>query len=261
MTAPELERRGLVLDSRDHGESDLIVTLYCRDLGRLTCIAKGAKRSKIRFVNKLELFTDLQIHYRPAKGGGLGLLSNAELRDSFLPLRQDLALYNTASTIRELVLAASRELEGEDGLFTLIHWAFSDLSRRRQPLTTLALFLVRFLGQIGYRPNLTGCGHCGLASDSNPGWHFNHNRGELLCGHCDPEGAGRSPLALGTIRMLAKAQEQPMEQLSRLRPAPAMLEEALPLLHRYTSRLLQRELHSWRFLPGQGTQPGIQPQS
>lgn len=56
MGAPELESDALVLHCRDHGESDKIITLLTKNAGKFSGIAKGANRSKKRFVNKLELF-------------------------------------------------------------------------------------------------------------------------------------------------------------------------------------------------------------
>ncbi|NOQ45602.1 MAG: DNA repair protein RecO, partial [Desulfobulbaceae bacterium] len=81
--------RGIVLSVSAHGESDKLVTFYSPDLGRSTGIAKGAKRSKQRFVNKLEEFSLLQIMYRPSRGSGLLFLSEAELDRAFLSLRRD----------------------------------------------------------------------------------------------------------------------------------------------------------------------------
>ena len=47
----------IVLRSFDYGESDRIITFYTDDFGKLTGIAKGARRSKRRFPNALELFS------------------------------------------------------------------------------------------------------------------------------------------------------------------------------------------------------------
>ena len=46
----------IVLRCLDYGESDRIVTFYTRDYGKLRGIAKGARRSRKRFANALELF-------------------------------------------------------------------------------------------------------------------------------------------------------------------------------------------------------------
>ncbi len=57
----------IVLKVAEHGEADKLVTCYSRELGRMTGLAKGAKRSSRRFVNKLEEFSLLQLFYRPPR--------------------------------------------------------------------------------------------------------------------------------------------------------------------------------------------------
>jgi DNA repair protein RecO (recombination protein O) len=57
MTVRENHRTtGFVLRCLNYGESDLIVTFYSSDFGKLKGIAKGAKRSKKRFANVFEPF-------------------------------------------------------------------------------------------------------------------------------------------------------------------------------------------------------------
>ena len=48
------ETEAIVLSTRDHGESDRLVAFHTADCGRLRGIAKGARRSKKRFVNTFE---------------------------------------------------------------------------------------------------------------------------------------------------------------------------------------------------------------
>ena len=82
---------GIVLKVVDFGESDKIITFYCAKEGKLSCIAKGAKRSTKRFVNKLELFTLLDFQYNTRYT--LPTLDQAELLDSFTALRTKYELY------------------------------------------------------------------------------------------------------------------------------------------------------------------------
>ena len=50
MSARETHKTaGFVLRSLQYGESDLIVTFYTREFGKIKGIAKGAKRSRKRF--------------------------------------------------------------------------------------------------------------------------------------------------------------------------------------------------------------------
>ncbi|MGW8193663.1 MAG: DNA repair protein RecO, partial [Desulforhopalus sp.] len=99
-----METEAIVLDCIDHGESDIIVTLFCLDGGRLSAIAKGAKKSKKRFVNKLEIFTFLHITYQRKSSTSLAFLAEAELHTGFVNIRSNLELYTIASIIREFLL-------------------------------------------------------------------------------------------------------------------------------------------------------------
>jgi DNA repair protein RecO (recombination protein O) len=67
MATQARETDALVLNCTEHGESDMIVTLFCHDVGRLTAIAKGAK--KVNGVLSISwnflVFCTLPINRRP----------------------------------------------------------------------------------------------------------------------------------------------------------------------------------------------------
>jgi DNA repair protein RecO (recombination protein O) len=131
MSPASKETAAIVLDCQDHGESDQIVTFFCKDIGRMTGIAKGAKRSQKRFVNKLELFSSLRLRYTESRTSNLVFIAEAELVDSFLRLRQNMPLYMAATVIRELTLSATRDLEGDDGFFALLQWGLRTVDGQR----------------------------------------------------------------------------------------------------------------------------------
>ncbi len=244
------ESQALVLDCRDHGESDKIVTLYCKNLGRLTGIAKGANKSKKRFMNKLELFTSLTIHYKTSRTGSLVLLTDAQLQESYLKLRQKVPLYNAASVIRELCLLATKEQEGDDGLYSLSSWALDSLNRQRNPLVILCLFLVRFYDRIGYGPNFSNCFRCGRpSSEKGSSFTFHSGNASITCHNCRQDSfRGHKALSPGTLKILQSAQTMELKLLDRLKPSMSAINEALPLLHTYGRQLFQREINSLKYL-------------
>ncbi len=238
-----------MLDCRDHGESDLIVTFFCQHHGRLTGIAKGAKRSKKRFVNKLELFSSLQIRHTTPKNNRLAFIAEAELLNGFIGLRQNISSYTTASVVRELTLLATKEVEGDQELYPLLNWIFSSLNEKRPSRPSLIFFLIRFFAIIGYSPQLESCLDCGSPIEHNTPHSFQPKSGGIQCSKCNP---GSSPrglmLSQGTLRSLAVAQTRPLERLHRLQLSPSSQEESLAFLHAYGRQLFQREIVSWAFL-------------
>lgn len=250
MSQSTKESAAIVLDCQDHGESDQIVTFYCQHIGRMTGIAKGAKRSQKRFVNKLELFSSLCIRYTESRSSNLFFINEAELLESFIHLRQSMPLYMAATVIRELTLVATHDLEGDDGFFALLQWGLQSLDAKRPAMAVLALFQIKFFEQIGYRPNLGYCLRCSQPFGASQDYGFDSRAGGIVCRRCQGEGGEASllPLSQGTIKILQSGQNQPLSRLHRLHLSGSALRQALSLLYHYGRNLLQREICSLKLL-------------
>jgi len=241
---------GIVLRVADYGEADKLVTCYCSGLGRVTGIAKGAKKSKRRFVNKLEEWSLLRIFYRPPRGpAGLLLIGEAELLAAHLSLRTDFRRYAAAMYLGELTLRFTRDSDPDRRLYLLLRWALAALDQGRTPQQVITLFHLHLLDTVGYRPELTHCVACRQTVQGMRGYIFLPGSGSLLCPACAPGTPSHAPrLSVQTIRLLASAQSFDLDRLHRLCfPAPA-LTEAMTALHHFSLHLLQQDVHSWRLL-------------
>ena len=69
----------IVLRSHPFGESDKIVSFFSEHHGKLSGIAKGALRSRRRFVNSLEPFSVVNLSFQDRPQSGLAFLLSAEL--------------------------------------------------------------------------------------------------------------------------------------------------------------------------------------
>ncbi len=243
------ETTALVFGCLDHGESDKIITIFSRDLGRVTGIAKGANRSKKRFQNKLELFSHVTLSYNERPHSTLIFIADAELHDSFMKLRRSVDCYIAATLIRETLLMAVTDREGDEGVFALLLWSLQAMDNDQEPLGVTAIFLLRFFDRIGYRPDLTHCRSCEKPFIPGDAFSFQHMTGGLVCSDCcEREGGGCSELSSGTIRLLATVLDEPLERLHRLKFSRQALRQALAMLHRYGRNLFQRDIQSWKAL-------------
>lgn len=242
-----METEAIVLDCSDYGESDIIVTLFSQEEGRIAAIAKGAKKSLRRFVNKLELFSFLHIVCEKKAGRHLAFLSEADLHTSFINIRNNLELYTIASVVREFLLIGIKEAEPDERLFRLCLWALHNINLRQQPKTVLALFLIRFFEYLGYRPNLHTCGRCANPVTAQRSYCFNPSGGGIICSGCEGPGRGMA-ISHGTIKVLRSAQDLPLDRLHCLKMSGTILQEALSLLHGYGRYLLQRDIVAWRMM-------------
>ncbi|MBU0484723.1 MAG: DNA repair protein RecO [Proteobacteria bacterium] len=238
----------VVINVQDHGESDKIVTFYCPHVGKMAGIAKGAKRSKKRFVNKLEIFSLLEIEYTESKHSSLVRVDQAELLDPFVFLRENYKQYVAATLFCELVIFWTRENDPDPEIFRLLTWALAKLNAKDHTPEITVLFLLKFLDLLGYRPQLAGCVSCGVVLDVKHGpYCFSLGRNGIICKTCNQDHQPTTiPLAINTAKILNKAQDMPLEKISRLQFARQSLLEAINLLKKYSDSLLHRDIHSWK---------------
>lgn len=252
MPDKDCRTRCIVLKNVDFGESDRIVTLYSPDKGRFTAIAKGAKRSQKRFVNKLEEFSLLDISYRPARQNGLHFLSEAELQQAFLSLRTDWQRYYAAMLASELVLRFTGAHDPDARIFSLLEWLLTSLHHGEPYLPFLVFFLLHLLDACGYRPRLEQCGACSSLPAHNKKLTFTlqPGNGTLLCTRCTDNtayntGQARFTLSLQSLKFLQTAQKMTIRQMQRLQMPEKIASECLFVLYNYSRYLLQSDIHSW----------------
>lgn len=72
---------GVILKRKNFGEADRIVTIYTRDHGKISAIAKGVRRPRSKKAGHLELGNWCKVFI--AKGKNLDLLTEVELKKAF----------------------------------------------------------------------------------------------------------------------------------------------------------------------------------
>jgi DNA repair protein RecO (recombination protein O) len=255
-----LEERtpAIVLRTRAYAEADKIVTFLSRDWGKITGIAKGAKRSRRRFVNVLEPFTHVQLRFRPSRSEDLMFILGCELIQAFRRPSADLERFALASYVVELadVMIVGREAGHE--MYDLVLTSLSTLEEETSlsPLFS-SLFALHILHHAGYAPDLTTCQHCGtVLSEEATTLSFSSHLGGLLCQRCHGQGGTilqLSPETVSVLRRYQKTQTETQTPLSLDIPARAR-NEMHALVTRLLARHLPRPLKSVAFLEQAGVQ-------
>jgi DNA repair protein RecO (recombination protein O) len=159
----------LVLRAVDFGESDRIVHLLVPDAGRLTAIAKGARRSVRRFPGTLDLFNHLRVQVERRRSSGLARLEQATLIEPFTPLRRSPARFALGCYLLELLDRLAPEGAARaDGrrLFSFALAALRTVATPRRIDSRLRTLLeLRALDALGLRPELNRCVRSGAIED------------------------------------------------------------------------------------------------
>ena len=188
----EYRTPALVLRTFDQGESDRIVHLYTRDLGRVAAIAKGARRSKRRFPGILEIFSILDARIVDPPRSSLMRLEGARLLRPLPGLTDDLARYAIACLLVELLDRLTGEGEAHAGLFEFCVGVLDVASRDTPDRLFAVLVLAKILARLGYRPELNVCVECGASlAESRGPVGFAARLGGGVCAACRaPEDPG-----------------------------------------------------------------------
>ncbi|WP_294157151.1 DNA repair protein RecO [uncultured Clostridium sp.] len=153
------ETKAVIIKTQDYRENDKLVWFYTENLGKITAIVRGAKKSKSRF---LSLTLPLCYgEYMVYKGKNLYTLQEGRIINSFQGLLNNLDKLTYSSYLCELMDIACEENEVNEDLFR-------DLVTTLYLLNTDALdyelliraFELKLLKETGYSLTLDSCCIC-----------------------------------------------------------------------------------------------------
>lgn len=116
---------GIVLARKNYGEADRILSVYSKNYGRISLMAKGTRRPKSRKRGHIEVFN--YIKFQAALGRGMDIMTEAEIIDDFAEVRKSLKKISLAYYLSEVVGRISHEGEPNNELFNLILATFTKL--------------------------------------------------------------------------------------------------------------------------------------
>ncbi len=237
----------VVIGSIDYGESDRIVTFYTSEFGKIRGIAKGAKRSKKRFPNRLEPFTHVKLSFFEKQISSLVRVESCDLISPWARIREDLVKIAYASHLLELIREMTAERQKSPGVFELLIHFLSLIEAGEISEKLLRIFEIRLLSFLGYRPNLERCALCKQrVKEGSSG--FSLRRGRIICPECREKEGGVLPLSAGTARTLSQALNLDLDKLSHLAFSQKALEESREILPKFISYQINKDLKSLKFL-------------
>jgi DNA repair protein RecO (recombination protein O) len=240
------ETEAIVLSCRDYGESDRLIAFYSESAGNLRGIAKGARRSRKRFVHTFEPCSLVRLTYRVRKG--LVWIEAGSLMEPHLSLRTDLVRWGYAGLVSEIILEMAPEGEAQGELFVLLRLTLEQLVTSRDPVNVVLLFLLRFLHIMGYLPSLEACGACRRPLSSATQWWWRMDRGVLACpDHCLRDEDGLQ-LDLGTLALIHQSRRFAVTKIWRLHFLQHRKGPLLRALLGWVRDHLRKDLKSLRLL-------------
>lgn len=150
--------KGIIIRRRNFGEADRLLTIYTEKRGKISAIAKAARRLLSKLGGHLELFylVDLVV----AKGKNIDIITGAIVLKDFPNLRKNLNATNQAYYIAEVIDKLIREDEKHQEVFELLVETLSKINSEKDTLL-IHYFELQLLSLLGHGPELYKCVVCG----------------------------------------------------------------------------------------------------
>jgi DNA repair protein RecO (recombination protein O) len=241
----------IMLRKKDFGDYDLIITFFTLKDGKITAIAKSAKKSTKRFGGILELFSVLEVVYGTGRRKGLPVLQEAALKRPFPSIRSSMIKTAYASYWTELINEWMEDGHSEVLLYQLFYHVLKDLDAGQVPEGALSIFFqMRFMKMFGLAPNLQSCGSCrnGIENIKETTVMFNPAKGGIFCEQCAGGSGGKMALTKGFVKQLLWIEKQNLAQAARIRFDSDTMKAGEELLEAFVPFHLGKDLRSLKFL-------------
>jgi DNA repair protein RecO (recombination protein O) len=146
--------QGLILRTRPFTETSLIVQWLTQEYGRISTVAKGARRPKSPFRGKLDLFYEADLSFMRSRRSDLHTLREIVLRETHPALRTDMGYLQQASYCAALVEQTTETETPLPAIFELMRGLLAHLPKQAPQPQTVFAFELKLLNELGLNPDL-----------------------------------------------------------------------------------------------------------
>jgi DNA repair protein RecO (recombination protein O) len=223
----------------DYSETSQILTLFTREAGKLSAIAKGSKRAKSAFDGPVELFAHGRIVYAGSGRQKLATLTEFQQQIPFSFLTRNLFALHCASLAAELINSMTDDCDPHPELFDALIEFLENTDHvqndSRDMLALLILFQLTLLKEAGLMPILSHCANCkashesratlvrrSFSEDGSHEFYFSSSANGLICRDCESAFPDKIPVtkaaaaALYNLKTLTQAEDSVLKEIEKI---------------------------------------------
>lgn len=237
----------IVLKRRDYGEADRLLTVFTPSHGKLVLLGKGVRKTQSRKAGHVELFTHSTLLV--AKARTWDLVTQAEMIEPYLALRENLLRTSYAYYVAELLDGFTQEQDAHPLMFTLLRETLTRLTAEPETALPVAVrfYELHLLALAGYQPQLFRCVECETELEPVTNY-FSAADGGVFCPRHGEGRIGAEPLPLPVFKALRFMQTREWPQVAALSLSAGLQADVERLLQSYIVYQLERTVRSTAFL-------------
>ena len=189
-----LKVKGVVIKEVPYKDNDKIITLMTDKLGKISCMAKGAKKTNSALLASCQLlvYSEFVLY----KGTSFYHINSAETIDTFYSLRTDYDKLQKSYEITKVLNSLVVENEETESILSLYLNSLYVISKDMFKFDyIMSVFKLKMLVLLGYSPSIVSCANCNkrMLSENNTGYYYSFNTNSILCGECYEKLKQQSP--------------------------------------------------------------------
>ncbi|WP_152656243.1 DNA repair protein RecO [Oceanobacillus sp. CFH 90083] len=234
---------GIVLKTKDYGETHKLVTIYSGKFGKFQALAKGAKKPKSRMAAVTQPFVFARFFVY--LGSGLSTIQQGELLNSHRTIREDFVKTAYCSYIAELTDKLVENKNTNSYMFKQFQQTIEWIEEHDQAEIPIMMYELKLYKTAGFAPVLNQCINCG--STQQP-FEFSVVEGGFLCPKCrhmDPEAIGLSPRLAKLLYLFSEVE---LERIGTIQMKPENVKMLQEILKAYYDRYGGYFIKSRKFL-------------
>lgn len=150
---------GIIISENNLGDYDKMLTMLTPGLGKISCVAKGARRPKSALLAGTQLFCFGE--YLMYKGANTYNINSCDTIEVFYNLRTDLDKLNYAIEITKIIRNVTEENENCYKILQLFLNTLYTLSETdKNPELIICIFKLKLLCLLGFTPRIKECVSC-----------------------------------------------------------------------------------------------------
>ena len=240
--------QAIVLKVVEFSETSCVLTLFTEHFGKVSALAKGARRPKGPFEGALDLLAVVRIVFLRKSSDALDLLTEAKLQRRFRSAQRDLSRLYAGYYVAELLLELTDAGDPHPELFTAADETLLALDRGEAVAETVLKFELAALRLLGHLPLLSECVNCGRPVEQEGRVAFGLTAGGVLCHACRPGQRQVASVSGACLQALRKFAETSAVDARELTLDPAIRGELRGVWNNYMAHLLGHKPRMHEFL-------------
>lgn len=229
--------KGVILSENNVGDFDKMLTMLTPEFGKISCVAKGARRPKSALLAGTQMFCFGE--YLMFKGTSTYHINSVETIEVFYNLRTDLEKLKYAVHILKIVQDVTEENQNCYKILQLLLNTLYTISETDKDLDlTLSIFKLRLLCILGFTPRINECTNC---KETNGLKYFSLKSNGVKCDACSKVDKSTISMSESTVNAIKYTVTAPAKKLYSFELRDDSLEEFKLIIKLYFNEKLEKE--------------------